>query len=148
MACPSAHLPRCPQWPKALHHFINVLHQARVWVGGGLRLVAGGGSCGLAFFPTKQQYLLSPTYPYVLFRNKGALRPLKMHELMLTLQMLKLEGRRNICTYSIPKCDFSLPDEQGKDPPLLIWGAHLGSATRCWVWPWVNLHPPYNEQLG
>ena len=129
MACPSTHLPRCPQWPKAPHHFINVFHQARVWVGGGLRLVAGGGSCGLPFFPTKQQYLLSPTYPYVLFKNKGALRPLKMHELMLTLQMLKLEGRRNICTYSIPKCDFL--SQMNKENTLpsssegLIWALPL-----------------------
>lgn len=119
--------PRCLQWPKAPRHFINELHEARVWVGGGPRLVSGGRSCRLPFFPTKQ-HRLSPIYPYVLFSNKVALRLPKKHELMLTLKMLKSEGRRNICAYSIPECDFlsqmnkdnTLPSSSGGSSGLCL----------------------------
>lgn len=50
---PRAHSLTCSQQPEMSHPFTNVLHQARVWVGGGPRLVAGDRSFRLPFFSTK-----------------------------------------------------------------------------------------------
>ena len=62
---PPAHSPTCSQQPEMSHPFTNVIHQARVWVGGRPRLAAGDRSFRLPLFPTKQQNPLSESNPSI-----------------------------------------------------------------------------------
>lgn len=71
---------------------------------------------GTSGFPSSQQnnriHCLSPAHLLAFSSTKGTSRQRQRPELMVTLQMLKIEGKRNICSSSTCKCGFNFQTDK------------------------------------
>lgn len=135
------------------HCFFNLLHWVQVWLGDRPKLTGKWQGLQFSFLPSKTIKPTAWVLPiHVEFPVTKALcyfkSSLQKHELMLTLQILKLGGRRNLCTYPISKCGFISEMDKEHNFPYsskeLIWALPLtaGCDLRS------ILRPPYSEEVG